>query len=697
VGTGIYDITGPAVEVNFMGYAVPAQRGTGIHLRLRARAFAFEDDDTATGKRFCFVSVDGGMGSDLVNLRVVDKLNAELGQDVYTMSTLSISGTHSHSGPGGYLQYVLYQSTSLGFVRETFDAWVTGITNAIVMAHRQLQKGKVFMAQGDLYGANINRSPTSYLMNTQEERDLYPEGDTDKNMLLLHLTADSSGDSLGVLNWFAVHGTSMNNTNTLTSGDNKGYASYMLERTINGPTVTTGQGSFVAAFASTNLGDTSPNTNGAKCIDTGAPCDGTTSTCNGKCENCIAFGPGTNGDMFESTQIIGDKQFQFALELMKDSSSSEVVGPIDYRHSFVKMSSLNVTLSDGKVKTLCSPAMGYSFAAGTTDGPGMFNFTQGAITSNPFWNKVRDFLSQPTPEEIACQEPKPILLNTGDINIPYEWDPETVPLQILRLGNVFILSIPAELTTMAGRRLRNTIRDIISEGGLVPSDQKVVVTIAGLANGYSSYVTTFEEYRAQRYEAASTIFGPHTLEGYIQEFSRLARDMVAGRISDTGPPPSDMTADMIQLMPEAHCDRTPAGVRFGEVIVGTDVKSQYSVGALVQASFQAANPRHNQRPTSSFLTVEQVLREDASNSISSHVIATDGDWSTQFHWQAGPADPFDLGLSRQSIATLQWTIPSDGSIRPGSSFQLCYHGDHRDCKVNLLIPFSGCSSVFKVV
>ena len=83
VGTGIYDITGPAVEVNFMGYAVPAQRGTGIHLRLRARAFAFEDEDN--GKRFCFVSLDGGMGSDLVNMRVVDRLNAELGQDVYTV------------------------------------------------------------------------------------------------------------------------------------------------------------------------------------------------------------------------------------------------------------------------------------------------------------------------------------------------------------------------------------------------------------------------------------------------------------------------------------------------------------------------------------------------------------------------------------------------------------------------------------
>lgn len=65
----------------------------------------------------------------------------------------------------------------------------------------------------------------------------------------------------------------------------------------------------------------------------------------------------------------------------------------------------------------CCPLFNsYSFAAGTTDGPGMFNFAQGTTTDNPFWNKVRDFLSEPTQEEIDCQAPKPILLNTGMIH-----------------------------------------------------------------------------------------------------------------------------------------------------------------------------------------------------------------------------------------------------------------------------------------
>lgn len=49
-----------------------------------------------------------------------------------------------------------------------------------------------------------------------------------------------------------------------------------------------------------------------------------------------------------------------------------------------------------------------------------------------------------------------------------------------------------------------------------PSWGNVTLVIAGLTNTYSSYVTTFEEYQAQRYEGASTIFGPHTLDAYIQ-------------------------------------------------------------------------------------------------------------------------------------------------------------------------------------
>ena len=55
----------------------------------------------------------------------------------------------------------------------------------------------------------------------------------------------------------------------------------MFEETMD-ETSLVGESSFVAAFASSNLGDVSPNVMGPKCQDTGLPCDVEHSTCNNR-------------------------------------------------------------------------------------------------------------------------------------------------------------------------------------------------------------------------------------------------------------------------------------------------------------------------------------------------------------------------------------------------------------------------------
>lgn len=40
-----------------------------------------------------------------------------------------ISGTHTHSAPGGFMLDMLFDLTTFGFIRESFDAVVNGITN----------------------------------------------------------------------------------------------------------------------------------------------------------------------------------------------------------------------------------------------------------------------------------------------------------------------------------------------------------------------------------------------------------------------------------------------------------------------------------------------------------------------------------------------------------------------------------------
>lgn len=307
---------------------------------------------------------------------------------------------------------------------------------------------------------------------------------------------------------------------------------------------------------------------------------------------------------------------------------------------------------------------------------------------NPFWNRVRDFLEEPTAEEKRCQAPKPILLNTGLMEKPYAWDPSVLPLQILRVGQLFIVSVPGEFTTMAGRRLRKAVGQAISATGLLPAGVEPIVTIAGLANSYSSYVTTREEYAAQRYEAASTIFGPNTLAAYLQEFSRLAKDLGTGTPSASGPPPPDYSAQQIDVMPGVVFDRAPQGSEFGQVI--QDALPLYRPGDIASVTFQSANPRNNQRAQGTYLTVERQQQDGTFATV-----YVDGDWCTTFTWVAGKADKYAFGLSAVSVATIQWTIPADGSVQPGT-FRVCHFGDHKQLLGGAVKPFSGCTAAFQV-
>ena len=52
------------------------------------------------------------------------------------------------------------------------------------------------------------------------------------------------------------------------------------------------------------------------------------------------------------------------------------------------------------------------------------------------------------------------------------------------------------------------------------------VVLAGLSNVYTHYITTFEEYQMQRYEAGSTIYGPNTLRAYLDQYAYLAENLL---------------------------------------------------------------------------------------------------------------------------------------------------------------------------
>lgn len=127
---------------------------------------------------------------------------------------------------------------------------------------------------------------------------------------------------------------------------------------------------------------------------TGLYCDYLTSACPSG-GACIATGPGVNH--FESTRIIGQRVYDAASMLLRNGGGRELTGSVGFIHQFVDMPSQSGTFFNSVTNREepfrgCLSAMGMSFGAGTMDGPGGFNFTQGDDQGNPFWEAVRDFL-----------------------------------------------------------------------------------------------------------------------------------------------------------------------------------------------------------------------------------------------------------------------------------------------------------------
>ncbi|CRL07958.1 CLUMA_CG020983, isoform A [Clunio marinus] len=635
VGLGRSDVTGPSVEIAFMGYAQIKQRGQGIHTRQYARTFIVEDN---LENRIVFVSVDAGMISHVVKRNVIGELEKKYG-NLYTFDNVMISGTHTHSGPAGFHMYVLYDLTSLGFVSETFIALVHGITQSIITAHNSMVEGRIFISETEINNANINRSPWAYENNPEEEKAQYKDN-TDKTLIQLRFMDKNNEKVLGAFNWFPVHATSMNSSNKLISSDNVGYASILLEQEYNINKLV-GKGNFVGAFCSANLGDVSPNIKGAKCQKTGLPCDKLTSACPHK-DICVASGPGR--DISESTKIIGTRIYKGASFLLATRIGRELIGSVSFIHQFIDMPQQFVTYFNPKLRihqnfTGCLPAMGYSFAAGTTDGPGAFDFTQGTTSDNPFWNAVRDFIAEPSEYDITCHGSKPILIATGRASFPYSWQPTIVPTQIFQIGDALMFGVPGEFTTMAGRRLKAQVQKITKN-----KDIGTQAIVCGLSNMYTSYITTPEEYEIQRYEAASTIFGPHTLSIYIEQFSKLLSAMISKSVLKPGPMPPDQDEKQISLMTKVYYDGYPYGSGFGYVIM--QPKQSYNTGELLKTSFVAANPRNNLMSNKSFFYVER-LNPDGNWK----VVATDADWETKFMWQRVSM------ILGQSEIEFHWEIP----------------------------------------
>ncbi len=522
VGTGVGEVTDPAVGLPLMGMADPHQITTGVESRLYARAFVVADHASGErGRRVAIIVADIWSGTRRLKAAVLSRL-AERDRCIYTDENVLLAGTHTHSAPGGYSGMRLYDYTGGGCDEAVLECIADGCVRAIDMADANVAPGRIFVNGGEIDGCGSNRSPEAYLCNPRAERERWG-ADTDREMLLLKFVkVDDAGreSPVGALSWYAIHPTDRGQKNTLVSGDSKGHASQLFEQAMASDSA--GE-PFVAAFANANCGDVSGN------VELGH----------------IPDGVGDHAQMEKH----GRQQYEVAERLFR-TATEEVTGPVDFRHTRVDFS--NVVAGASGARTWPA-ALGISFAAGSSEDsvpvpstPVHEGLTVDAAKrlDQQIIRGVHLVMSKLVGVSMSAQRsavaerrghfPKPVVLMPGVARHPAV--PQVLPVQLLRIGSFAIVGIPGELTTMAGRRLRTTVLEAMSAAGVTK------LALGTYANEYSQYITTREEYSSQQYEGASTLFGPHTLAAYQQVAARLARAISSGVSLPSGPAPDTWTA-----------------------------------------------------------------------------------------------------------------------------------------------------------
>lgn len=542
VGTAKVDITPNIKNVGMMGYGMWFNRVEDAATRLYSRAYVVEDQSTK--HKFAFVCAEFAFITTSIKRGVMNILENKYEKLNFTPDNVMLTAQHTHSAPGGYSFYGLYNMSIPGFVEEVYDTYVEGITKSIVEAEKNLKPAKLKLKKGQFpEDANIafNRSIKAYNLNPEVKKPL-SDAEThlavNREMTLLQFE-DEQGKPIGSINWFGLHCTSISNDNTRICSDNKGYAAQFTEDALSDANP-----EYNAIFAQNYCGDVSPNY---------------------IWDNKKKWTRGPFEDDFKSAEYSGKIQSDKALEIIRtEDGAKSIGGNIDSSMIYVNFAEVYPypEFTGGKSDVRTGPSChGVAFFKGTAEGPGMppaLGFVAERIVDGI---KVYEMLRQPfvnnqEQERIhtkyKVQGVKKILMESGErrmlgtwnvkrLVIPdwadpsikvfkeqhrkgaleeKPWTPQVLPLQIVILGNIALATIPGEITTIAAQRLEKTILDVLKERGV----EEVILN--SYANSYCGYITTYEEYQQQCYEGGHTVFGEYTLAAFQSKYQDLAKEML---------------------------------------------------------------------------------------------------------------------------------------------------------------------------
>ena len=509
-GFGRRDITVWEPEMAMKGWGRMDNRIVGVHTPLHARAMAVRGAD---GSTFVYVLLELLASTLAVRAAVLEQV-VDLGLDEHSVM---ITATHTHSGPSGFSHYFFLNLNGPGFSRTVFDAIVQGAVGAIRDAVSTLQPVSLKWAVGQmplLEPVAFNRSWQAYNLNPDVEpvsKDRRDEA-LDRQMSVL-VAEDEHGVARGCVAWFPVHCTSVHAENDHLHGDNKGVAALRLEEHFGAD--------FVALCAQEASGDVSPNF---------------------RYDRSRGKVVGRYDDDWRSAEYHGKAQAALTRQLI-EIAEPLADGPVRAAIHYVDFSTIRVasqhTNGEGGVRTP-QATLGLSMAEGTDEGPGPL------LKARPLTRRLARWRAWRT-----GGDPKIPMLDLGlgldgkflgfdlrnmrvpriddtiryvrdvierDAIGPHPWIPQTLPLQLVRIGNVAIAGVPFEMTTVGGRRMRAHLRAVLDVDD---------VLVNSYANAYAGYCVTPQEYQLQHYEASYTLWGRHQLGATLTIF-----DWIVDRFPD---------------------------------------------------------------------------------------------------------------------------------------------------------------------
>lgn len=543
VGVGKADITAFKLGVGMMGYGMYYNIVKGVETDLFSRAIVIRD--TTTKKRIALVNVEICFITIAIKRGVWKKLRRKHPELEFEEDAIMLTAQHTHSAPGGYSHFGLYNMSIPGFAPEVYQKVVDGIVDSIVIAAKSLEPATIKLGRGEIEADKevaFNRSVEAYNANPEVKKPLAKEETNqavDRNMLLMRFD-DLQGNPIASWNWFGVHTTSLSNDNHRICSDNKGYASKYHEDKVR----KNKKDKFISVFAQRKAGDVTPNY---------------------KWDKKKKWTRGKFEDDFESAKFNGNIQFEHAHKLFKSAKKADSLPlQVDHVMTFVDFRKVIVDkeFACGQKDARTGPAChGVAFFEGTVEGPGMPAAVAALARTLCRAQKAYELAAAPFKteekakriyEKYHTQGPKDILveaddrriLGTRDIKnlvIPAwadpavgqfkrfhangslgdkPWIPQILPLQLVIVGNLAIAGIPAEITTMAGKRLEDSLLEILADRGVTE------VVCSTYTNAYCGYITTYEEYQLQMYEGGHTVFGQHFLGAVQTKFKRLALELL---------------------------------------------------------------------------------------------------------------------------------------------------------------------------